>query len=127
MIAFPLATIRKIHGRTSALPRPLNESLAIMPNPVDEIGNRLSSNLRASAVEHTFYLRVEGNAPIDKPGPGVKFFHSIVPSLHYLVDGCRTILRVIAEPEWQGCWIPAGRTLLNEVNENWFRVELAER
>ena len=86
MNAFPPTTISMIQGGTDTLLRPLNESLAIIPNPVDEIGNRLSSNLRASAVEHIAYGRVEGKPLIDKPRPVVKFFDSIVPSLHYLVD-----------------------------------------
>ena len=58
MIAFPPTTISKIHGGTDTLLRPLNESLAIIPYPVDEILNRLTRNLRASAVKHIFYGRV---------------------------------------------------------------------
>ena len=63
MIAFPPTTISKFHSGTDTLLRPLNESLAIIPNPVEEIGNRLSSNLRASAVEHIFYLCSQPSSP----------------------------------------------------------------
>ena len=99
MITFHTSTIGRINESVDSLPSPLNESLAIIPNRLGEMGNRLPGNLCAPAVEHTCYRRVEVNLLIHKLEPVVKFLHSIFASLHYLANRCRASLMVIEEAD----------------------------
>ena len=64
-IIFQAITIGQIQECGDSLPSPLDKSLDIISNPVDEIRNRLSSNPRGSAVAHIFYGCVEVNILID--------------------------------------------------------------
>src|SRR3954452_10291789 len=76
----------EVHGSENFLSWSVNESLASIPNSVNEIRDSLATDNRFAAIECVGHRGVEWNILLTEPDPIVELFDAIIAVFHDLMD-----------------------------------------